>query len=48
MICAIMFDLQNLTNTQNVLDTFYDDEDEEIITIYQTGLFPFFNYLITF
>lgn len=45
---SIMLDFQNLTNHQNILETFYDEDDNEIGTDYQTGLFPFFNYRINF
>jgi hypothetical protein len=41
-------DLQNLTNRQNVFIQEYDPNAEQIKTTYQLGLFPMFNYRITF
>ncbi|MGB0839404.1 MAG: TonB-dependent receptor [Chitinophagales bacterium] len=45
---TILVDMQNVSNHQNVFERFYSEADEKIITLYQTGIFPYFNYRITF
>lgn len=41
-------DFQNLTNRKNVYDYFFDRHKGEIVTYYQTGIIPVFNYKIEF
>lgn len=41
-------DIQNLTNQQNVFGQYFDAEENEIVTIYQLGLIPIFNYRVQF
>ena len=45
---TIMLDVQNVTNHLNVDFQWYDVDDNEMKTFYQTGLFPTFNYRIEF
>ncbi|MFN8256130.1 MAG: TonB-dependent receptor [Bacteroidales bacterium] len=42
------FDVQNVTNTKNPLYNQYDPDKNEIVTVYQLGIFPMFQYRITF
>ncbi len=41
-------DLQNITNHNNPKQIFYDNATKQIITIFQLGLLPIFNYRIEF
>jgi len=41
-------DIQNITNRKNYFSQSYDNLRQEIITTYQLGLFPVFNYRIEF
>ena len=43
-----MFDVQNLTNRQNVGGYYYDDSIKAVDSWVMTGFFPFFNYRIEF
>jgi hypothetical protein len=41
-------DIQNITNRRNYFSQSYDNTRREIVTTYQLGLFPVFNYRIEF
>ena len=41
-------DIKNITNRKNIFDTNYNQQSEEIINQYQTGLFPVFLYRVYF
>ncbi len=45
---TLSLDFQNITNRLNVFNQWYDDEKNEIVTTYQTGLIPILNYKIEF
>ena len=45
---TISVDVQNVFNRQNVYSTYYSSITEQLENIYQTGLFPNFNYRIEF
>lgn len=45
---TLSLDFQNITNRLNVFNQWYDDEKNEIVTNYQTGLIPIMNYKIEF
>lgn len=45
---TLSLDFQNITNRLNVFNQWYDDEKNEIVTSYQTGLIPVLNYKIEF
>jgi hypothetical protein len=45
---TFMLDIQNVTNRLNIDGKFYDEEQMETVTYYQTGIFPYFNYRIEF
>jgi TonB dependent receptor/Carboxypeptidase regulatory-like domain len=45
---TLSLDFQNITNRLNVFNQWYDDEKNEIVTNYQTGLIPILNYKIEF
>ena len=42
------FYVENVTNHKNPLNQSYSKSKEEIVTVYQLGLFPLFNYRIYF
>lgn len=48
MTHTILFDIQNITNRQNIFEYYYDDELNSLVGDTQTGLFPFFNYRVEF
>ena len=41
-------EIKNITNRKNIYDTNYNQQSEEIVNQYQTGLFPVFLYRIYF
>ena len=45
---SIMLDIQNVTNRQNPLETYYSRSRQEIRTDTHTGIFPVINYRIEF
>lgn len=45
---SISFDIQNLTNHQNLYVSYYDNNKKKIKKEYQLGFFPIFNYRIEF
>ncbi|MEM7162554.1 MAG: TonB-dependent receptor [Bacteroidota bacterium] len=45
---SLMFDIQNVSGNQNVFNKFFNEDDLQVETVYQLGLFPFFNYRIEF
>jgi len=45
---SIMLDIQNVTNHENVNYQFYSANQDKIVNVTQTGLFPSFNYRIEF
>ncbi|MBL0136248.1 MAG: TonB-dependent receptor [Chitinophagaceae bacterium] len=45
---TLSLDFQNVTNRLNVFNQWYDDEEQKIVTQYQTGLIPVLNYKIEF
>jgi hypothetical protein len=45
---TIRFDIQNVTNRQNIHSSYYDSETRQIEKEYQVGLFPVLNYQIQF
>ena len=45
---TLSLDIQNISNRLNVFSQGYDEEKNEIITYYQTGLIPILNYKIEF
>lgn len=45
---TIMFDVQNVTNRENLHDVEYDENTQMLETNTQTGFFPFVNYRIEF
>ena len=45
---TLSLDIQNITNRLNVFSQGYDEEKNEVITNYQTGLLPILNYKIEF
>ena len=45
---TLSLDIQNVTNRLNVFGQWYDDEKNQIVTSYQTGLIPVLNYKIEF
>ena len=45
---TIMLDIQNVTNRLNVFNNFYSANAQGIVSNYQTGLFPVFNYRVEF
>ncbi len=45
---SISLDVQNVTNRLNTFFTFFDGDRGNVRTVYQTGLFPVFNYRIEF
>lgn len=45
---TLSLDFQNLTNRLNIYNQSYDEEENKIITNYQTGLIPILNYKIEF
>lgn len=48
MTHTILFDIQNVTNRQNVRDLDFEEDSGTIESVTQTGLFPFFNYRMEF
>ena len=48
MTHTISFDVQNVTNHQNIFIQYFDGDLGEVRSAYQTGLFPVFNYRIEF
>jgi hypothetical protein len=42
------FDVQNVTNQQNVFSKVYDQDENRVKTIYQLGIFPIMQYRIYF
>ncbi len=45
---TIMFDIQNVTNRDNIYDLYYSSGSQQVEKVYQTGLLPIFNYRIEF
>ena len=45
---TLSLDIQNLTNRLNVFNQWYDNEENRVVTNYQTGLIPVLNYKIEF
>jgi hypothetical protein len=45
---TIYFDLQNITNNQNVLAQRYNPQRQQVGTVYQIGFFPDLMYRINF
>ncbi len=45
---TIRFDVQNVTNRQNIFVSYFDDDTFTVENAYQTGFFPFFNYRVEF
>ncbi|MBL7738252.1 MAG: TonB-dependent receptor [Chitinophagaceae bacterium] len=45
---TLSLDIQNLTNRLNIFNQYYDDQKEQVTTMYQTGLIPILNYKIEF
>lgn len=45
---SFSFDIQNLTNHQNLYVSYYDNTRKTIKKVYQMGFFPIFNYRIEF
>lgn len=45
---TLSLDIQNITNRLNVYARGYDEEKNDIVTYYQTGLIPILNYKIEF
>ena len=45
---TLSLDIQNLTGRLNVYNQSYDEEENKIVTNYQTGLIPILNYKIDF
>lgn len=45
---TIMLDIQNVTNRLNVFNSYYSAGAQGIVSNYQTGLFPVFNYRVEF
>jgi hypothetical protein len=43
-----MFDIQNVTNHQNIYGSYYDRDKAKIRKVYQMGFFPIINYRIEF
>ena len=48
MTHSIMLDIQNVTNRLNVFNNYYSASAQNIVSNYQTGLFPVFNYRLEF
>lgn len=48
MTHTISFDIQNVTNRENVRNLDSEEDTGTIEPVTQTGLFPFFNYRIEF
>lgn len=45
---TLSLDVQNVTNTQNVYDRYYDTESATLKTYYQMGFVPILNYKVEF
>jgi hypothetical protein len=45
---SFMFDVQNVTNHQNLYGSYYDADKAKVRKVYQMGFFPIFNYRIEF
>lgn len=45
---TIMFDIQNVTNRQNLYELYYSENSQQLESETQTGLFPFINYRLEF
>ena len=45
---TILFDVQNVTNRQNIFERFYIPQINDYDYTYQTGIFPVFNYRVEF
>lgn len=45
---TLSLDVQNVSNRLNVFSKAYDREKDEVVTYYQTGIIPVFNYKIDF
>ena len=45
---TLIFDVQNVTGKQNVYTKYFDEDNLEMETVYQLGVFPFINYRIEF
>jgi len=41
-------DIQNVSNTKNIFSQTYDVRKRNIKTVYQTGIYPNFNYRVEF
>jgi len=48
MTHTILFDIQNVTNRENIFEYFFDEETKMLAGDTQTGFFPFANYRIEF
>lgn len=45
---TMSLDIQNIINRKNIYSQYYDDTKDKIVTNYQAGLIPVFNYKIEF
>ncbi len=45
---TLSLDIQNVTNRLNIYNQMYDEDKNEVVNIYQTGLIPILNYKIEF
>jgi len=45
---TLSLDIQNLTNRLNVYNQYFDEDENKVVTNYQTGLIPVLNYKIEF
>lgn len=48
MTHTIMFDIQNVTNRENIFEYYFDEDTKQLAGETQTGFFPFVNYRIEF
>ena len=48
MTHTILFDIQNVTNRENIHSVYFNEDTFELETETQTGFFPFFNYRMEF
>jgi CarboxypepD_reg-like domain len=45
---SIMFDLQNITNHENLFYSYYDNDRQKLRKVYQMGIFPIISYRVEF
>jgi len=45
---TLSLDIQNVTNRQNIYNSYYDATKGEVVTNYQTGIIPVLNYKVEF